>query len=316
MASASVSSAFLTLIEVVAPIFAIVLAGWWAARRAWVTEQGFAGLNLFAFSLAAPALLFASGTAGHTGGGGAALAFFLGCAVLYTAVLAVGVRAGLGLAGAGPLALNVTFGNTVMMGIPLIVAAFGPPGLSVLLAILALHSMVLLGTATVVAELSLNSGASAWRLLRSTLTGVLRNPVVMAVFLAMIWNMLALPVPGPARRTLELLGAAAPPVSLFCLGGSLIAFHARGLWRRTAVTVALKLIALPVLVFGFCWLLGLGRLETAVAVMTAALPTGANAFLLARRYASGAAESGAAVLISTLLSVLTLSLLLSWLRLG
>ncbi|MFN3448723.1 MAG: AEC family transporter [Roseococcus sp.] len=308
------ADAFLTLIEVVAPIFALILAGWVAAWRGWVGEAGFAGLNAFAFSLAAPALLFASGTAGHTGGGGAALAFFLGCAVLYAATLAGGVRAGMGLAGAGPLALNVTFGNTVMMGIPLIAAAFGPQGLAVLLAILALHSMVLLGTATVVAELALNSGASAWRLLQSTLRGVLRNPIVMAVLLAMVWSTLALPVPGPARRTLELLGAAAPPVSLFCLGGSLVGFRARGLWRRTALTAALKLLLLPLLVFGFCRLLGLGPLETAVAVTTAALPTGANAFLLARRYAAGAAESGAAVLVSTLLSVASLSALLAWLR--
>ena len=45
---------------------------------------------------------------------------------------------------------------------------------------------------------------------------------------------------------------------------------------------------------------------------TAALPTGANAFLLARRYAIGAEASGATVLVSTLVSIITLTFVLAW----
>ncbi len=299
-----------TVLSVALPVFALIAAGYLAAWRGLVDAGGFRGLNAFAFSLAAPALLFAGGTAGHGGGGGAALAFFLGAAVMYGGCLLL-ARPRLGLARAGTFALDTTFGNTVMMGIPLIAAAFGQAGLSVLLAILALHSMVILGTATVVAEVAAHPGARPWPLLRATLGGVLRNPIVMAVLLALVWSALALPVPGPARRTLELLGAAAPPVSLFCLGGSLRGFRLAGL-GRTALVTALKLLALPALVWGFCLLLALPPLDTAVAVVTAALPTGANAFLLARRYATGAEESGAAVLVSTALSLVTLSAALAW----
>lgn len=305
---------FPVLLEVVAPVFALILAGWLAAARRWIGREGFAGLNAFAFSLAAPALLFAAGTAGHAAGGGAALAFFAGCAVLYAAVLLGARRAGLPLAEAGAMALNTTFGNTVMMGIPLILAAFGPQGLAVLLAILALHASLLLGTATVVAEIARASGASARRIVGNTLLGILRNPIVMAVLLALAWNALAWPVPAALRRTLELLGAAAPPVSLFCLGASLAGFAARGLRARTASAVVLKLVVLPLLVLGFCRLFGLGPVETAVAVTTAALPTGANAFLLAQRYAAGQEGAGAAVLVSTAASLVTLSALLSFLR--
>jgi len=306
----------LVVLEVVAPIFVIILMGYLAARRAWISEAGFAAMNGFTFNLAAPALLFAAGTAGHQGGGLAALAFFLGCAVLYAGTVWGARRSGLGLGAAGALGLNVTFGNTVMMGIPLVAAAFGQPGLSVLLAILALHAMVLLGMATVVAEIAQNSGARPLALLRNTLAGVARNPVVMAVLLALLWSSLGWPVPAAARTTLELLGAAAPPLALFCLGASLTGFAAAGLWAQTGVMVVLKLAALPLLVWGFCLLLGVSAFETSVAVLTAALPTGANAFLMARRYATGADGSGAAVLISTLLSVVTLSVLLTLLRAG
>jgi predicted permease len=51
-------------------------------------------------------------------------------------------------------------------------------------------------------------------------------------------------------------------------------------------------------------------------VVTAALPTGANAFFLSRRYAAGAERSGATVLLSSMLSVVTLTALLLWLGAG
>jgi len=308
------TEAFIALLEVVAPIFAIIAAGYVAASRGFVDAAGFRGLNIFAFGLAAPALLFASGTAGHQGGGAAALAYFLGAGMLFAAVLWGARRAGLPLAAGGMLALDVSYGNTVMMGIPLIVASFGAPGLSILIAILALHSMVLLGVATVVAEIGQNQRAAPWPLLRLTMLGVVRNPVVMAVVVAMLWSALALPVPPAARRTLELLGAACPPVALFCLGGSLRGFDARAAWKQTSITVTLKLLALPLIVWMITTLMGLSQLEIAVATVTAALPTGANAFLLARRYGTGIEASGASVLVSTLISVVTLSALLAIFR--
>lgn len=308
--------AFLVVLQVVAPIFAIILGGYLAAARGWIDAAGFKGLNSFAFTLAAPALLFASGTAGHQGGGAAALAFFLGVGVLYVATLLGGRAAGLPLGTTGGLALDVAYGNTVMMGIPIVVAAFGQPGLSILIAILALHSMLLLGAATVIAEIAHNAKAAPLRLFVVTLAGMARNPVFMAVTAALIWSSLHLPVPAPARATLQMLGAAAAPVALFCLGGSLKGFNARASWRQTGVTVGLKLVALPVLVWAIGRAMGLAPMELAVAVIAAAMPTGANAFLLARRYATGTDASGAAVLVSTTLSILTLSVLLAYFTVG
>ncbi len=305
-----------TILGVVAPVFAIVALGWIAAAWRYVDDAGFRGLNAFTFTLATPALLFAGGTSAHSGGGAAALVFFAGCLAIYGVGLLLARRGlGMGLGASGLFALNCTFGNTVMMGIPLILAAYGEAGLVVLLAILALHSMLLLSLATVVAEIGLNEAAPWRRIFRATLIGVARNPVVMTVLIAFCWHQLDLPVPGPVRRTLELLGSAGPPVALFCLGGSLAGFSVAHAWREVALGSLLKLLAMPMLVWGLCVMFGLGALETAVAVTTAALPTGANAFLLARRYATGTDSAGATVLIATLISVPTLAVVLVWFRL-
>jgi predicted permease len=305
-----------TILEVVVPVFAIILAGYFAARRRLMAEAGFRGLNLFTFSLAAPALLFAGGTQPHAGGGGAALAFLVGALLVYGAgMLLARVALALPLAEANMLALSCAFGNTVMMGIPLIVAAYGPAGVAPVLAILAFHSLVLLGLATVVAELSQHAGAAPWRwVLRSTVLGVMRNPVVMAVFASLVWSGLSLPVPSVARRTLELLGGAAAPCALFCLGGGLYGLSVRAAWRETVLICVLKMFLMPALIWGLCVAMDVPALDTAVAVTLAALPTGANAFILAQRYATGADRSGAAVVVATSFSVVTLALLVGWFR--
>ncbi|WP_198378483.1 AEC family transporter [Neoroseomonas rubea] len=303
------------ILGIVAPVFAIVAMGWAAAAWKWMDQAGFRALIAFTFSIASPALLFAGGTSGSTQGGLAAFVFFMAALIVYGFVLWLGTRRlGLPLADSGLLALNCTFGNTVMMGIPLTAAAYGQAGLAVLLALIALHSMVLLSLGTIVAEIGLNAHAPVGRILRATVAGVVRNPIVMSVLAALVWSTLGIPVPDALRRTLELLGAASPPLALFCLGGSLATFRLGGALTEVAWAVVLKLAAMPLLVWGLCLLFGLGPLETAVAVTTAALPTGANAFMLARRYEVGAERSGATVLVSTLISVVTLAGVLAWFR--
>jgi predicted permease len=305
------------VVEVVAPVFALIALGYGAARFRFVDDAGFRALALFVFALAAPALLFAGGTRPHEGGGGAALAFILGSVAGYGLCLLLGRRLlGLNLAESALFALACIFGNSVMMGMPLVVAAYGAPGLPALLAILGLQTVVLLGLATVVTEIGLHAHAPWKRLLLASAQGIGRNPVVLSVIAALLWTALSLPVPEVVRRTLDLLGGAAPPVALFCLGGSLFGLSAAALWRETALIVAVKLLALP----AFTWLLTLAvpmsPVDRAVAVTMAAMPTGANAFILARRYATGADRSGAAVVVSTALSVLTLSALIGWFRGG
>ena len=303
------------VLSVVTPVFALIALGYLAARRKLVDEPAFRGLTLFVFGLAAPALLFVGGSQPQSGGAGPALAQIGGSVLLYFATLAFARRVlGQSPAEAAIFGLSCVFGNSVMMGIPLIVAAYGEAGVPPMLAILALQTVTLLGLATVMTEIGLNAAAPWKLLLRSNAAGVLRTPVVMAVVAALAWSWLHLPLPDVVRRTLEFLGGAAPPLALFCLGGGLAGIAAGAMWRETLAIVVAKLLVLPALVWAIGWLIGLSPIELAVAVTIAALPTGANAFVLARRYATGADRSGSAVVVSTALSVLTLSALIGHFR--
>jgi malonate transporter and related proteins len=304
-----------TLLDIVAPVFILIALGYGAARWRFVDESQFRALALFVFGIASPALLFAGGTRPSVGGFWASFALITASVVVFAgSALFAKAALRMTLTEAAMFALACTFGNSVMMGIPVIVAAYGDAGLPSLLAILGVQTIVLLGMATMLAEIGMAGRASPLRVLRSTLAGIARNPVILSVIAAMLWNLLGLPVPGVIRTTLEFLGAASPPMALICLGGSLFGLSVAALWKETLMIAAIKLLALPALVLLLAQFLPLSPAERAVAVTMAALPTGANAFILARRYATGADRSGSAVVFTTSVSILTLAALIAHFR--
>nr|WP_245215928.1 AEC family transporter [Pararoseomonas baculiformis] len=302
------------VLGLVAPVFLLIGLGYVAGVRRMLSDEALRGINDFAFWLCAPALLFVSaasggGVVGH--GGRLEIAFFSGVLLVYAlALLLYRFVARRGLTESGLFAVNCAFGNTLMMGVPVTLATFGPEGIAPATAIVGLYSLLMLPLTTIVAEMGMSAGASPLRVLATTLRSVVRNPIVMAVLLGNVWAAF-LPVPPPfLRRFLEILGGGTSPMLLFCLGASLRDFQIRRDWPDAMAINLLKLVVLPAVVWVIGRFAGLAPLELAVAVIMAAMPTGANAFLMSRRYATGMERAGAAVLLGTMLSVVTLTLVL------
>lgn len=308
------------LFGIVAPVFALIVLGAVATGRRLLDGAAVRGMSDFVFYAAMPALLFRS-VAGapplrllDVAG-----SFIIGAFILFAAAVVLARRVfHVRLAQASVFGLNCVFGNTVMLGIPIVDAAFGPEGVANLLAVVAFHSALLLPAATVLIEADAGLGRSAWQVLTVTAKGLVRNPVVMCIVLAFAWRVTGLGFAEPVSRLLVLLGAAGPPLALFCLGASLprpAALFAPGNGlAQIAAGSALKLLAMPALVAVLAHLAGVGGVAFAVVVLASALPTGANAFLLARRFDTNPEESASTVVVSTVLSVVTLTLLLGWLR--
>ena len=301
------------LFGIVAPVFALIGMGAVAVRLRFIDIAAVRGMTDFVFYTAMPALLFASvaqapplrlvDVAGSFLGG-ALLLFF---AALLLARLLLGAR----LASAAVFGLNCVFGNTVMLGIPIVGAAYGPEGVADLLAVIAFHSAVLLPVATIFIEADTGRGRGPLGVLRAALPGVLRNPVVLSIVFAFMWRATGLAMPDALHRFLALLGGAGPPLALFCLGATLPRPSGWSDLREVALGALLKLAAMPALVALLAQLAGVRGIAFSVVVMAAALPTGANAFLLARRFETMLEATASTVVVSTALSVVSLTVLLA-----
>jgi predicted permease len=301
------------LFGTVAPVFALIGMGAIAVRRRLIEPAAVRGMTDFVFFAAMPSLLFASVAAAPPLRLLDIAGSFLAGALILFAIAMQLARAALGarLAHASLFALNAVFGNTLMLGIPIVDAAYGREGVAYLLAIIALHAAVLLPTAMIFVEADRGAGRAGLGALGAAASGTLRNPVIISILLALLWRSTGLALPGPLARFLGLLGAAGPPLALFCLGATLP--RAGGSWaaREVALASALKLVALPALVATLAHLAGVRGTAFSVVVVAAGLPTGANAFLLARRFDTMTETSASTVVVTTTISIVTLTLLLA-----
>jgi len=133
------------------------------------------------------------------------------------------------------------------------------------------------------------------------------NPIVGAITLGAALAGTGLALPEAITRFLGFLGGAAGPAALFALGGALAL---QRLDHRTAVAACLitvvKLAVYPLLV----WLI-LGRVMQLdafwvnVGVLIASLPSAGNIYVLAQRYDADPKRVSAAILLSTLVSVVS-----------
>lgn len=304
------------ILEIIVPVFGIVGIGYAAARTGMFRQEATKGLSAFVFDFAIPAMLFRTmaKTAlpehmewgyliSYFGGGYGAWA--LGTAISYLVF-----RRG----GADPAIAGMTagFSNTVMLGVPLALTAFGEAATLPVFLIIACHSWQLLSVATIQAEAGIGAREEMRRLPLNVLKGLVTNPIIIALLSGVLFNLTGLKLPHIVDTLTETLGRSALPCAVFAMGASLAGYRIAGSLGEASAGVVLKLALHPALV----WLLSthvfaVELLWRNVAVLLASLPVGVNVYLMAQRYQAGVAPAVTAVLISTGASVLTVAGVLS-----
>ena len=309
------------VLEIIVPVFGMVAAGWVLGQSSLLSVEGLRGLTNVTFYALFPSLLFRSmgNVRLEVLSLDILLVFFGAALVLYGLMLLLGRALGMRLTDGTVFALSGTFSNGVGIGIPFVTYAFGEKGLVPLLMIISVNSLILLTFSSFLMEVA-GQGKAPGRLLTKlggAVVMMLKHPVIPSIFAGLAWAELAAHVPGGLAlpvvldRILQALGTAAPPCGLIMAGASLAHVGLKEHWQTAAVATAVKLAVLPAMV----WLAGrylfpLDPLWLTVATLNAALPAGANVYLVARLYNSGVGLATNAVVISTAASIFTLSAIL------
>lgn len=299
----------------VSPIFGILLLGYLAARLGGFDEAANRGLSLFIFNFAIPPLLFRSMALADLPDSppwGLLLSYYPPAFIAFASGMIFSRQLFGRSAAEMPIAgFSAAFSNTIFLGIPLALTAFGERAALPLFLLIAFHSLLLMPTVTIALEIGRGRARGLWRIPLATLRGLATNPVIIGLLLGLGWNLLQLPLPEPLDRATELLGQAATPGALFALGAALTRYSLAGNLGEPAVMVGLKMLLHPLLV----WLLAgfvfdLPPLWTAVLVLIAALPTGVNAYLFAQRYEVNIPTATTTIFLSTLVGLASLPLVL------
>lgn len=309
---------FFQTLMIVSPVFLLIAFGYGLARTKVLAQSVGDALGQFVHVVAIPVLIFRT-LVGADLSGGLPLAlwatYFLGVGGVWVLGNVV-IRKGFGRdARAGAIgSISSSFANTVLVAIPLVSAVYGTDGLVPLLLIISIHLAVMSTGMAIVMERAAahdSGGASPPipQLLRGAARTLARNPLVLTIIAAFVWRTTGLELPALFLDLLNRIAATALPLALMSLGMSLVQYGMRGNISPGLVLGAIKIIIMPVIVFAAgAFLFRLPPLWTAVATLTAACPTGVNAYLFANRYGTGHAMSANAITITTLAAVLSCSL--------
>lgn len=289
------------------PIFLIAGVGFLLARRLDASVATLAHVVFFAL---APCLVFnLLVTSKITGPQFGRMALV---SVLVTATMGLlGRCAGAALRLSRPelsaFLLVVMFSNGGNYGLPVSLFAFGADALSQATVYFVSSSML---TFTVGIFLA----AAGRRSVRRALAGIVRVPVIYAVGAAAIVLATGRSVPLMLMRPIGLLSDAALPIMVLVLGMQLERAAKPERLAPVAAAVVLSLCAAPIVALVITGWLGLSGAARQAAVIQASMPVAVITTVLALEYDVAPAFVTSTVLVSTLLSPLTLTPLIAYLR--
>ena len=310
-----------SILAVTIPFFAIVFAGYAAARFRKLPEDAIPGLNSFVLYAALPCMLFRFGTS-------TPIPQLLNPAVLgvylISALLIVGITILITYRGAVTLkdasfgAQTASFPNSGFMGIPLLTTLLGAAAAGPMISSILVDLVV---TASICITLALwhdASGQGRRAAVGNALRGAASNPMPWAIAFGVASRATGLEPVGPIDVIIRMLADAATPVALFTIGA--VTWRAsRHAHTRTPVSgylpVALiKLLLHPLLVAATArsaQAIGvpLSDFEVLVLTLTAALPSASNIAILAERYGADTGRIARIILASTSLAFVTFSAL-------
>ncbi|AWM88449.1 AEC family transporter [Microvirga sp. 17 mud 1-3] len=298
----------LDLLAIVLPVFGLIGIGYVARRGNLVSERMGEGLSEFVFSLSLPCLIFRTLVRAEIPAvqpWGYWISYFAGVAVVWALAMVIGKRF-FSLKGVSAVVAGFSAGqaNTVFVGVPMILKAYGDAGAVPLFLLIAVHLPVTMTLATLMAE---GRQASPLVILRRLVT----HPIVVGILAGSACRPLAPYLPGPLWQVIELLGSAAVPCALISMGIALRRYGLETGWKLPTLISGLKLILHPLLVLLLAtYVFDMPPVWAGVAVLFASCPSGINAYLFAERYGEGVALASSAVTLST---VFALGTTLLWL---
>jgi malate permease and related proteins len=293
--------------QVLTPIFLTAGAGYLLARRLDVRPQALAKAAFYVFT---PCLLFDKFSQSSLS------ADELGRLALFTVLT---------IAGSGLIAwmlarmfrfnrvmtaafvLCAIAGNTGNYGLPANQFAFGDAALEPAVIYYAVSTLVLSTVGIYVA-------ASGRQTARQALRNVLSVPLAYAGVAGLLVWATGIAVPPPVERFAGLAGQAAIPVMLIILGMQLAGVRLRDDLGRVTLVAVTKLVSGPLLGVFFAALLGLSGITRQAAIVEASVPTAVMAIVLATEYDTAPRFTASVVMVSTLLSLVTMTLVLVYLR--
>jgi predicted permease len=296
--------------DLILPVFAVILTGWIVGITGYLSRALSDALIHFAYNIAMPALLIVTiaQEPSHSlinwrflvaFGGGSLLCFLLVFGM-------VSIRGSRSLASRTMHGMAASMTNTGFVALPVLQAIYGPRAVLPAAIATVFVAVVMFPVAVILLELGQRDEHGSRTPPMVTAKHVVLNPMVLSTLVGMLCSILGLRMPGPVSAYLGILADALTPCALFAIGLGLSIDGLRANIGRASLLSAVKLVIMPLIVYGLSVWLGLDPLYTIAAVICAAVPTAKTVYILAGEYRCEEMMVASTVSLTTLASVISL----------
>ncbi len=304
----------LEILAITTPIFLIIGMGYVAMLLKIVSREQMQGVGSFVMYFALPALVIRALTQNpleEVFNLDYLLAYGLGSVIIFSLALwlAVSIQKK-SLQSGAMFALGMSASNSAFTGYPVAAMVLGPPAVTFLTLSMIVENLLIIPAALILAEMGRQSGGGLSRTLKQTANRLIKNPVLMAIFIGVMIAISGISLPGPVTKAIDMVANSAGPAALFVIGGAIYGLHVRGVVMDVSQIVVGKLILHPLaIVLAFLIMPTSEPLLLAGAILFAAAPMASIYPLLGQRYGMADVAAGA-LMAATLASFVTFSVVI------
>jgi predicted permease len=296
--------------DLILPVFAVIVTGWVVGYTGYLSRTLSDALIHFAYNIAMPALLIVT-IAQEPGpslinwrflvafGGGSLL-----CFVLVLGVMSLQVSRSLASRTMHGMAASMT--NTGFVALPVLQAIYGQRAVLPAAIATVFVAVVMFPTTVILLEADQRDARGSRMAPMTTVKHVVLNPMVISTLIGMLWSALDIRMPRPVVTYLGIFADALTSCALFAIGLGLSIDGLRANIRRSSLLSAVKLIIMPLIVYGLSLFLRLDPLYTIAAVICAAVPTAKTVYILAGEYHCEEMTVASTISMTTLVSIISL----------
>ncbi len=296
----------------VLPLFGLVFLGYLSGRLKKIPLEGLAWLNFFILYIALPALFFrllATTPVSEFANGRflfntslSTFLIFVLCFLIARVLRKSDTRTATvqGFAGA--------YGNIGYMGPPLAIAAFGPQAGVPVALVFCLDNAMHFTLAPTLMALGDSRRKAVGKLIVGIIVKIISHPFILATMAGIGAAWFEFRPPAAIDQLLANAAAAAAPCALFAMGVTAALRPLKRIPVELGYLIPVKLLLHPLLVYLLLSTVpGLDPVWLHAAVLLAALPSATNVFVIAQQYSVWEERASSAVVLSTLVSVVTVT---------
>lgn len=290
------------------PVFLLMMLGLFLKKLGWIDEDFAAKMNKFVFIVPLPVLVFNDLAAVDISSvwDGRFVLFCAAVTVLSIAISAVISLIWKDFSIKGEFIQASYRSSAALLGIAIIQNVYGTAQIAPLMII---GSVPIYNIMAVIILSFFGPGQNKLdkKMLKSTVKGILKNPIILGIAAGILWSLLKIPMPVIMEKTVTSIAAMATPMGLMAMGAAFDIRKAFSKARPALLATFMKLVGYCALFLPLAVKMGFREEElTAILVMLGSATT-VSCFVMAKNMKHEGILTSSVVMLTTLFSAFSLT---------